>query len=48
LARREFAAALGYWQKADPELPELRVARARHAALAQPETGAVRAGAGSR
>jgi tetratricopeptide (TPR) repeat protein len=48
MARREFAAALGYWQKADPELPELRVARARQAALAQPETGAVRAGAGSR
>ena len=27
-ARREFDAALGYWQKADPDLPELKVARA--------------------
>ncbi len=27
-ARREFDAALGYWQKADPDLPELVVARA--------------------
>jgi tetratricopeptide (TPR) repeat protein len=47
-ARREFGAALGYWQKADPELPELMVARARQAALAEPGAGAVRAGAGRR
>ena len=49
-ARREFGAALGYWQNADPDLPELLVARARQAALArpEPETGAVRAGARAR
>ena len=47
-ARREFGAALGYWQKADPELPELLVARARQAALAEPGGIAERAGAGRR
>jgi tetratricopeptide (TPR) repeat protein len=47
-ARREFGAALGYWQKADPELPELAVARARQAALADLEGVAERAGAGRR
>jgi len=46
LARREFEAALGYWQKADPELPELAVARERQAALAEAEAGATRVGGG--
>jgi len=47
-ARREFGAALGYWQKADPELPELVMARARQAALAEPEGVAERSVAGRR
>ena len=48
LARREFGAALDYWQKADPELPEVAVARARQAALVEPEADAMRTGARSR
>jgi tetratricopeptide (TPR) repeat protein len=44
-ARREFGAAIGYWQKADPELPELLAARARLAALAEPEGVGERAAA---